>query len=169
MNKISYLAIVTVFILVGCERAPSERAPSREEINSTYLGKLSVVKKLMLEKGNVAKGICDNHVKAWHDAIYVSREDISEAVGRSVADQRLAILGLTGVKRNVEILLLDLNPPPDGFANTHSILISMYESFEKLVDAAESPSGSYSTYSANVKSSQSQFDRKMEDLRMLVP
>ena len=62
-----------------------------------------------------------------------------------------------------------LNSPPEKHKETYEVVISLYLDYEKLVDYALSPSGSYNSYTKETQSLISDFLRKYEELKVRIP
>ncbi len=140
-----------------------------QQLKDEYRKKLSSTKDLMITTSILSVDLCSKHSEAWRAATRDSYGSIKLAVLESLKSHKESVESIVAGELAVELMMPDLNSPPEGFGAAHSKIISVYGSFKSLVSVALSPSGSLISYNQNVNRIQEDFMGGVNELKVLIP
>lgn len=139
-----------------------------------YIDNLEKVQELMLSGGGDAESLCNLTIKVWHNAIYKEIDSETDKYTRPggyfVSDFNTALSNfyeasttkskVTALEENqavVKNMMKKLQEPPKNLEKCYDTVCELYASYEKLTGMAQSPTGSYNSFSSSKNSTVTEF------------
>ena len=131
--------------------------------------------------GRKASNLGDLAERVWYDAIYhetdfqtkqyVVSGDFDASLNNmySSGDIKYKVQELKEHHQKVDTLLEQLKEPPKEFEKAYDRFVDLYDAYVSILNVAINPSGSYNTYSQEVKIKSEEFDSCIAKVRSLMP
>jgi hypothetical protein len=159
------------------EKAKQEQKEKEQE----YLAQLEDAHLTITDAAAKAEEMSSTYVDAWHDAIWndyvlidgveMPVSDFDEGIMFIYLDFEANgdITALTDEAFEIDLLLKDLNNPPEKYQKFYDMLIDIQLNYETYVDLAEYPSGSFETYSKNVNDLSNDLYKQLKEFELRLP
>lgn len=165
-----------------------------EEYNS-YVDNVNSACDKMLSSASSSENLCNLTESVWHNAIYKKDDnatnkytkkastsyrgtqyysfvdDFNDALENlfSDSDIKKKISAIEDSQSSVNDLMKKLQNPPESLNDCYDAIFELNDVYNGLVSLATAPSGSYSTYSADVTSKVNEFKNKYTNMKNKIP
>ncbi|MBA9088037.1 monomeric isocitrate dehydrogenase [Fontibacillus solani] len=172
--SVSFITLVLVLFSsfwILSIRSSQEETKYLEEMQSTvYQMSLSIIN---------SSEISSSYLKYWdsfnqYDRVTVKSKngisttytDINDLISSRVQSKKQDIDKIINDKEVITSNLKNLNKPPKIYLEAYNLIVEMYQLYSDAVDNAESPSGSYITYTQSVETILTDFTKKHEEFNL---
>lgn len=148
---------------------PKAKEP-QELIDKYYQNKFYIALSSIKTSSQLCFLICDKYSTTWRLAID-NDDDFNDKLAECYKEneEKGLVKKLQEEKYNIENSMKSLQNPTDTYKEAYSVIVDLYGNYIKLEALAENPTGSYSSYTQEIRDLETKIPELISKINILIP